>query len=626
MLSLKKKEKARRTTVAPRGIIEGDNYYMLGSMYHRVITFLTYPENFGEGLLAGFVNNPNYHFDMVTSPSTIDIASAIKKEMNAIKQKLEYSTDNVEVEQLRKKYFSIDNFVKQTVQNNSATLNVVVNVYIRASSLQELNELSSEFKKNLSGTGFFVETVSQLQIELMKKNSPLFIENELPTDTDYLVGQPLSSISTAGLWPWIFDTLDDEDGILLGKEMTNGGKVLFDQFYWLNNKSKAKAQGRTAGNMIIVGKTGYGKTVLMNLLIMGHFIKGRKIIWLDPENKNQFLTKFLGGNYIAFGRDNQIINIFDLKPVSEDDEVDDNGNIIEKTTVDMYDTSIAISNVVEDITITFKMLKPQISDEALDMVNEITVLTYRSVGIESTTPFKHLEPSDYPIFTNFSAIIEQQLEKYSEKIHLYQQEYDALKELKGLMRRIVGSADIPGQWSRYLNGHTSIDTKKALESGMLSIGTKYLASVEQGLSNALMRMTFNYAWSACLGSEEEAVLASDEDHTFILVNALAAIKAQIQRRARKYNTVTISGTQQVKDYSHDSIIQHGQAIFDNATYRFYFYLEKKGIEDLSELVTLTDGEIRQLDNLPPHSGIFTVGNKKMPMEVLATPSELELIK
>lgn len=79
-------------------------------------------------------------------------------------------------------------------------------------------------------------------------------------------------------------------------------------------------QGRTSGNMIVVGRTGMGKTVLMNLLVFNHIINHRKIIWIDPENKNYALTRYIGGSYISFGNSDKIINIFDLKPISSDDE------------------------------------------------------------------------------------------------------------------------------------------------------------------------------------------------------------------------------------------------------------------------------------------------------------------
>jgi DNA helicase HerA-like ATPase len=51
--------------------------------------------------------------------------------------------------------------------------------------------------------------------------------------------------------------------------------------------------------------------------------------------------------------------------------------------------------------------------------------------------------------------------------------------------------------------------------------------------------------------------------------------AQIQRRARKYNTGTIIITQQPSDFSDDAILTQGRAIFDNASYYLVMGLKNK---------------------------------------------------
>ena len=60
--------------------------------------------------------------------------------------------------------------------------------------------------------------------------------------------------------------------------------------------------GRVNGNMIIVGTTGSGKSTLMGLIIKNHIMNGRKIVWIDPENRNERLTRRVGGDFISLGR------------------------------------------------------------------------------------------------------------------------------------------------------------------------------------------------------------------------------------------------------------------------------------------------------------------------------------
>ena len=49
----------------------------------------------------------------------------------------------------------------------------------------------------------------------------------------------MTTASVAGLWPWIFDTLEDPEGTLIGRELTSGGKIIFDQFYYMHDVLQA---------------------------------------------------------------------------------------------------------------------------------------------------------------------------------------------------------------------------------------------------------------------------------------------------------------------------------------------------------------------------------------------------
>ena len=583
----------KRSNLAPIGFREYRNYYMMGEKYVQVLSFIKYPDLFVEGLLAPLISSPDYDIDMVVEHTDLDLATALKNQMQATDDAFAKSNDPQEKEKLKLKYNNLKSYIERSVRETSSVVNIIVKIYVKADSLDELKEKVKKIRSNLDTSMFEIKTkpVPHLHQEYYKKNSPLFIKNELSPDEDFLNGQPMSSISAAALWPFIFDTLEDPNGTLIGSEMTNGGKVIFNQFLYATHKNLAKMYGRTSANMIIVGRTGMGKTVLLNLLIFGHLINKRKIIWIDPENKNYRLTKYVGGSFIAFGNNNMMINIFDLKPISTDDDYISHE--------EMYNTRNAIFNVVEEIKITFRTLWPNISENALAMISEVTVDTYKSVGITEDTNFEFLGPKDYPTFSNFTMIISEKIEQYSSNRSTNKYEIDALKELQMKMRHITGYRDIEGEWGRFFNGHTSI-TEEQLQSKIISFGTKNLINVSSELQNALLRMVFQYAWAVGLGNKEETVLCIDEEHMFIGVPFLAELLAIIQRRSRKYLTATLTGTQQVNDYCDPSIKKHGKAIFDNSTYQVYMNLSKDGVNDLSKLISLSDADKNNIQNLPPY--------------------------
>ena len=619
-MKLKRTEKARRTTLAPHGLVEKDTYYIIGDKYVRVLTVSAMPKAITEGFLAQFISSPDYHIDFSTSLMNIDFASYMQKEINHLEEQINKTNTDTAREELITRYYTMQETIKQMVANKSRTMNVVINIYITADDLQKLNEKTIAVKNRIQTDNHMrLHTLPRLQVGAMQKNSPLFIGNSLNKYVDYHIGVMLPTLTGAALWPFFYDSIDDKYGAFIGVEANTGGKIIFDQFAYLNDTENAKAQGRTAGNMLVIGKTGMGKTVFMTLLICSHIINHRKVIWLDPENKNRELTRKLEGNYIEVGLNKNVINIFDLQPVSTDADEKESEEV-------MYDTKIAIKNVVEDMIIMFKTLWPNITEDEINVLDEITEKTYRVVGIDGTESFRYLKPEDYPTFTTFSVVIDQMLEEYENSSLKNKKVIEALLNLQMKMRSLVGTAGIEGHLSRYFNGTTNINMDSLDTIGLVSFGTKHLMNTPEHIRNALLRIIFKYAWSNCLSTDEQTVFVTDEDHTYIQNEPIAALKAQFQRRARKYNTVTISGTQEVKDYNNDRIQVHGAAIFNNATYRVYFNMELDGIFELGKLVHLTDQEMDTIRFLLPHYCLFENGNRKIPVHILMSDKEKEFFR
>ena len=117
----------------------------------------------------------------------------------------------------------------------------------------------------------------------------------------------------------------------------------------------------------------------------------------------------------------------------------------------------------------------------------------------------------------------------------------------------------------------------------------------------------------------------DEAHTLLSTrNELGAeFLAQIQRRARKYNTGTIIITQQPTDFAAPNLIMHGKAIFDNASYYLVMGLRKQAIEDLGKLIDLNEAEKQSIRYYNQGDALFVCGNRRMRINVIATQQELD---
>ena len=99
--------------------------------------------------------------------------------------------------------------------------------------------------------------------------------------------------------------------------------------------------------------------------------------------------------------------------------------------------------------------------------------------------------------------------------------------------------------------------------------------------------------------------------------------AQVQRRARKYNTGTIIITQQPTDFSDPQVITQGKAIFDNAAYYLVMQLKKQAAEDLSKLIDLNEQEVEGIKGYGQGEALFVCGGKRMQITVRVTDQELD---
>ena len=207
--------------------------------------------------------------------------------------------------------------------------------------------------------------------------------------------------------------------------------------------------------------------------------------------------------------------------------------------------------------------------------------------------------------------ITSKLTSMTEKTH----ERDVLERLELKLRPLVKELQY------YFNGKTTINSN----SGYLVFNIKEIMNSDANIRNALLFNVLKYAWSLCLNPNVNTVLSVDEAHVLLgSQNELGAeFLAQVQRRARKYNTGTIIITQQPSDFVASNMIMHGKAIFDNASYYLVMGLRKQAAEDLALLIDLNDNEKENIKRYNQGEALFVCGNRRMQIDVTLTEDELD---
>ncbi|MDE6285093.1 MAG: DUF87 domain-containing protein, partial [Bacilli bacterium] len=431
------------------------------------------------------------------------------------------------------------------------------------------------------------------QEKALKSILPIFP----PQDIEQRIGTPIPSVTTAAMYPFIFDSIKDPGAATLFGVDFSGGVILFNQFLYQIKKEN----NRNNANIILLGTSGSGKSTAAKLLLRTHIRNGCKVVCVDPEGELEDMCNSLGGDFLDLGKGGDFGMVNPLEIVIDADE--------EEIAQGLGYT--VLTRTLGQLKAFMKYYTPSIEEDVLTMFSEVVQDTYKRYKIDYNTDFTQLTAADYPTFDDVYATIKGRLLSMTDATH----ERDVMERLELKIRPLVK------ELRYYFTGHTTL----SINSDFIVFNIKELMNSDENIKNALFFNILKYAWGLCLDKTLNTVMMVDEAHVLLSShNELGAeFLAQIQRRSRKYNTGTIIITQQPTDFAAPNIITHGKAIFDNASYYLVMGLRKQAVEDLAKLIDLNDSEKESIKYYNQGDALFICGNRRMRIQVVVTQEELD---
>lgn len=604
----------QKSRLAPTNLIVKDTYYILGDQYIQNILVTGLPREFGLGMLSLYASNQNTKLFMTTQRHRANIAQALKKELKSKRKRFNESRDDTVRERLRIEIQSLESFVQETTRNRDKSHNVVMVYSVSAMNKRDLDAEVMEFREQLHGEGFKTVLIHSLQTELMKFSTPVFSDADIPSVVKENYGVLTPSTSVAGMFPYTFQTLKDPRGFVYGRELNQSGIVLLNPLLYVHDNKKAVHEKRLNNNITILGSSGSGKTTDSALFVRFGIREKLGIVWIDPENKNFYMTRKFGGQFINWGTRNSRINTWDLKPLSAEDGED----------LDAYDTELSIYNSINEFKILLSLYKKNIDENVLDMVDIVALRMYENHGITFDTDFSNFSNDMYPIQADFTAAIQSIIDEYSTD-DTRTQDVELLRELERKTESMLTTD------KHYFNGHTTIDRNKVREN-IISFGTKNLFEKSLELRNALNYLMFRFAWSICLDDRIMSMFILDEAHLMLLEGRSAEELATLYRRSRKYNNVSLIATQEPLDLNSDVMVGevqmrvHGKAILNNSAYKVLKLMSKDAVGAISELMDLNEVEQDRIKSFGQGDGLLAYGDRRILMTTLVTDKELNEIQ
>lgn len=583
-----------KSEIAPKGLQFKPMDFIISGKSATILTVISYPKFINPGYLSNLTNISGVKVVAKHIPIAFSaLQNMLNKEIADLKIRYQSETDQTIQERIRQDYESLESFIQMLASTQARIFDFQLHIMITANNQEELEMKKMQVRSYIDALGMSAVPLMFEQEKVLKSIIPIFPKQ----DIENRIGTPIPSISIAAMYPFVFDSIKDPgDSTLLGVDFS-GGVILFNQFLF---KIK-KEHNRNNANMIILGTSGSGKSTAAKLLIRSHIRNNYKVVCVDPEGELEDMCKNVNGSYLDLGKGGEfgMINPLEVVPDADQEEIDQGLGYT------------VLTRSLQSLKAFMKYLTPSIEEDVLAMFSEVVQDTYKRYKIDFDTDFNALGPEDFPTFDDVYATIKGRLLSMPDKTR----ERDVMERLELKVRPLVK------ELRYYFCGHTTLN----IDSNIIVFNIKELMNSDENIRNALFFNILKFAWGLCLDKNQTTVLCVDEAHVLLSTrNELGAeFLAQIQRRARKYNTGTIIITQQPTDFAAPNLIMHGKAIFDNASYYLVMGLKKQATEDLATLIDLNESEIDSIKYYNQGEALFICGSRRMRVHILCTQEELD---
>ena len=371
-------------------------------------------------------------------------------------------------------------------------------------------------------------------------------------------------------FPFVSQRVADVGGSNIG--YIDGSPAIFD-FFKRDNR-------HVNSNMMIIGKSGSGKSYFTKVLLSNLAADNSKIFILDPENEYGNIVKSYSGKRInlASSKDGRINPFHVTQTISDMDSLDDEN-----------DVKYSISQHLQFLESFFALLFKGLSSYEFEILNNLVKKLYSSARFTKCINLNDIKPEDFPIFDNLYDLILDEMKK--SKNEKYKSSLELLISYVEKFARDGRNADL---W----NGPSNIETS---ENMIVFNYQQLLASNNNLITNAQMLLVIHWLNNEIIRNKNynminklnrKIVVIIDEAHVFIDDKNPVALDFMynLAKRIRKYGGMQIIITQNVKDFvGSEELNRKSAAIVNASQYSFVFSLSPDDMNDLCILYDKAGG-------------------------------------
>ena len=564
--------------IAPASLNFSSSHFHLGLQYARSAYVIGYPREVLTGWLGRLISLPetldiSFYIEPVDTAvvlrnlthksSQVQASIAIDQERNKVRDPAK-EAEIADIEEIRDKL--------QVGEEKFFRLGFYYTVY--APDLEDLNIAHKRIDTLLRQQLMYSKPASAQQEEAFNSVAPLGIDK-------LSIKRNMNTGALGTTFPFTSADLTQDSGVLYGINLHTSGLVIFDRFSLENS------------NSVVFSQAGAGKSFAVKLEALRLMMFGVEVLIIDPENEYQRMAEAVGGTYITLSLNSPSrINPFDLPSEAEAEE-DEGIDVLRNNLISLHGLlRLMLGGIQIQSSGDYSSAAVLSPNEEADL-DAALIETYAKVGITSD-PLTHSSPPPTII------------DLYDTLLHMGG---SGPKLAQRLRKYTTGT--FAGIFSEQSN--VKIDNQLVVFN---------VRDLENELRPVAMYIALNYIWNRAKSDLKRRILIVDEAWQIMKYEDSANFMFGLTKRARKYNLGVTNITQDVEDFTSS---RFGRAIVANSSMQILLKQSPSAVDLLADVFKLTSTEKKLLSQFPVGQGLFFAGRNHIQIQILASPTEHELI-
>ena len=556
--------------ISPPSLEFFSTYFRMGTHYLRSAYVFAYPREVATGWLGGLISLPET-MDITLHIYPVDtdiILKNLRRKATQLEASIMLERDKGKIRDPAKEaQLSDTEEIRDKLQIGSERFFRLGFYYtLYGEGLNELENMHKRVESLLNQQLTYSKPASAQQEEAFHSVAPLSLDK-------MLIRRNMNTGALGTTFPFTSADLTQDKGVLYGINLHNSGLVIFDRFSLEN------------GNFVVLSESGAGKSFAVKLEALRLLMFGVDVLIIDPENEYQRMTEAVGGSYVNLSLSSpNRINPFDLPSQSLDHEED----VLRNNLINLHGLLRLMLSSLGGAAQAGRLSPTEEAD-----LDSALIETYAKAGI-THDPLTHT--SRPPTINDL---------------------YDTLAHMGGSGPKLAQR--LRKYTSGTFAGLFSEQSNIKMDNQLVVFNVRDL---EEEIRPIAMYIALNFIWNKTKSDPKRQILLVDEAWQIMKYEDSANFMFSLTKRARKYNLGVTNITQDVEDFTSSRL---GRSILANSSMQLLLKQSPTAVDLLSDLFKLTAAEKKLLNQFPVGQGLFFAGRNHVQIQVIASPTEKELI-